>query len=64
MATGPKLTQRSVDYRSGSPAVRCSSCAMYEPGHLHDDDPRPHCSLVADPIRPSGVCDRFKAKGG
>lgn len=48
-----KVTQASVRYRDAAPgaAERCGTCSMFAPPGS--------CTLVAGPVRPSGVCDRY-----
>ena len=46
-----KLSHKAVDYGPGHrKGDHCAICANYEP---------PHCSIVADPIKPLGWCKRF-----
>ncbi len=51
-ADAHKLTHKAVGYVSQSrvPGRHCSLCSMFQAGH---------CTLVRDPINPTGLCRRF-----
>jgi phage portal protein BeeE len=50
-----KLAKASVNYRDGGPAEHCGNCAMYQQA-------TGTCTLVAGPIDPAMVCDRWAAR--
>jgi hypothetical protein len=56
------MSHQAANYRaSTTERRRCGTCSMFTAGKTPGEA---SCSLVARPIRPSGVCDFFEAKGG
>jgi hypothetical protein len=52
----------TVNYRAGTADRHCVICAMYI--SRQQSNGAPHCTAVADPIRPNGLCDIFQRKPG
>jgi hypothetical protein len=55
------MSHQAANYRaSTTERKRCGTCSMFTAGKGGEAS----CSLVARPIRPSGVCDYFEQKKG
>lgn len=52
---GDKVSHEAVGYKDGTPDRDCGNCYMYDAGH---------CTLVEDPIREDGVCERWVPANG